>query len=142
RRIALTATRSALLRGALLLLPAFARGEGGGAAPADLPTGGGREIAVAKCVTCHDATHLATPGYTATGWQDVIGRMMNIGVTLTPQEVQQLTAYLTKNFPQQPHPAARVLPGSARVFFREWAVATAGAFPHDPLATADGAIWY
>ncbi len=142
RRIPLTATGSALLMGALLLLPAFARAEGGGAALAGLPAGAGREIAVAKCVSCHDATRLATPGYTATGWQDIISRMMNIGVTLTPQEVPQLTAYLTKNFPQQPQPAARVVPGSVRVSFREWAVATSGAFPHDPLATADGAIWY
>ena len=142
RRIALTATRSPLLMGALLLLPAFARGEGGGAALAGLPAGAGREIAAAKCVSCHDATRLATPGYTATGWQDIISRMMNIGVTLTPQEVPQLTAYLTKNFPQQPQPAARVVPGNVRVSFREWAVATSGAFPHDPLATADGAIWY
>src|SRR5208282_6314668 len=28
------------------------------------------------------------------------------------------------------------------VSIREWAVPTPGSHPHDPLATADGAIWY
>ena len=42
-------------------------------------------------------------------------------------------------------PVARVLsqvPDSVQVTFKEWAVATPEAFPHDPLAMADGAIWY
>ncbi len=43
----------------------------------------------------------------------------------------------------RPRPTAAV-PASAttQVSFKEWPVLTAGAFPHDPLATADGALWY
>jgi streptogramin lyase len=37
-------------------------------------------------------------------------------------------------------------PGGAsknvRVSFEEWTVPTARSFPHDPLAAADGSIWY
>ena len=33
-------------------------------------------------------------------------------------------------------------PAEARVSFKEWAVPTAGSHPHDPLAAADGSIWY
>jgi virginiamycin B lyase len=32
--------------------------------------------------------------------------------------------------------------GDIQVSFTEWSVRTEGAFPHDPLATADGALWY
>ena len=31
---------------------------------------------------------------------------------------------------------------SVKVSFKEWLVPTPGSHPHDPLATADGAIWY
>ena len=35
-----------------------------------------------------------------------------------------------------------VAPTSVRVSFEEWTVPTPRSFPHDPLAAADGAIWY
>jgi virginiamycin B lyase len=117
-------------------------GQGKGGAPAALPDGTGHDIAQAKCVSCHDASRLVTPGYDRGGWQSEIEHMMQLGVTLTPQQLPVLTAYLTKSFPPQAQPAANVVPGSVHVRFQEWAVATPGAFPHDPLATADGAIWY
>src|SRR5262249_39949317 len=119
-----------------------AASEEGAVGHAALPEGNGREIAAAKCVSCHDASRLATPGFSHAGWQDVISRMMNIGVSLTPEQLPLLTDYLARSFPPQPQPAAKLVPGTAEVSFTEWAVATPGAFPHDPLSTADGAIWY
>jgi virginiamycin B lyase len=112
------------------------------AAPGQLPAGDGRDLAAAKCVSCHDASRLATPGYTREGWQGVIARMTKLGVTLAPEQLPVLTGYLARAYPERPAPAANIIPGKTQVSFREWAVATAGAFPHDPLATADGAIWY
>ena len=35
-----------------------------------------------------------------------------------------------------------VAPTSVRVSFEEWTVPTPRSFPHDPLAAADGTIWY
>ena len=35
-----------------------------------------------------------------------------------------------------------VAPTSVRVSFEEWTVPAPRSFPHDPLAAADGAIWY
>jgi hypothetical protein len=35
-----------------------------------------------------------------------------------------------------------VAPTSVRVSFKEWTAPTPRSFPHDPLAAADGAIWY
>ena len=48
----------------------------------------------------------------------------------------------------QDHPPDRarktgtVAPTSVGVSFKEWTVPTPRSFPHDPLAAADGAIWY
>jgi virginiamycin B lyase len=110
--------------------------------PNNLPPGTGKDIAATECVRCHDASRLLSPGYTREGWQDVISRMMNIGATLKPEQVPVLTGYLAQNFPEKPRVAPTLVPGSVQVSFSEWAVATRGAFPHDPLATADGAVWY
>ena len=107
-----------------------------------LPAGAGREIAAARCVRCHDATRLATPGQTRTGWSNVVEQMRNIGVELEAAEVPALVDYLAANYPERTKPAARVIPGDVQVAFKEWPVATTGAFPHDPLATGDGMIWY
>ncbi|MGO9805041.1 MAG: cytochrome C [Steroidobacteraceae bacterium] len=127
---------------AVLALWPLAASSQGTATSAQLPAGTGRDIAAAKCTGCHDASRLATPGYTREGWQGVIERMTKLGVTLTPEQSPLLTAYLARAFPAALAPAATLVPGSVHVSFREWSVATPGAFPHDPLATADGAIWY
>jgi len=68
--------------------------------------------------------------------------MLKLGVALNADEQARLLDYLARTFPPQSQPAAQLIPGATRVSFREWSVATPGAFPHDPLATADGAIWY
>lgn len=127
--------------GALLLLTIPAWGQGAANAE-QLPAGNGRDIAASKCVVCHDAGRLVYPGNTREGWQNVIGRMTKLGATVAPEQVPLLADYLAHAFPERPPPAARIVPGSVRASFKEWAVATPGAFPHDPLATADGAIWY
>jgi len=125
------------------LLPAVcAWGESTTPSAPQLPAGSGREITAVHCVSCHDASRLVTPGYNQPGWEDVIERMTRLGVVLSADERPVLADYLAHNFPPQPQAAAKVVAGSTSVTFHEWAVATPGAFPHDPLATADGAIWY
>src|SRR5215469_9932117 len=134
-------TASIILAG--VLLPAVsAWGEGTTSSGPQLPAGSGREIAAAHCVSCHDGSRLVTPGYNRAGWEDVIERMTKLGVVLSADERPVLTDYLVQNFPPQPQAAPKVVAGTTSVSFHEWAVATPGAFPHDPLATADGAIWY
>ena len=50
--------------------------------------------------------------------------------------------YLVRNFPEPPRPAAAVVKGPAEATIKLWTVPTPGSRPHDPLAAADGAIWY
>lgn len=127
---------------ALLLIGAGSAWAQSPAAGPALPPGTGRDIAQAKCVSCHDTSRLTAPGYSREGWQVVLERMTKLGVQLEPTEVPVLTDYLARSFPQQTQAAASVIAGDVRVSFREWAVVPTGAFPHDPLATPDGAIWY
>jgi virginiamycin B lyase len=119
-----------------------AAGESPAPAGGALPAGNGHEIAAAHCVTCHDSGRLVTPGYTRAGWQEVIEHMKKLGVVLSSDEQAVLTDYLAGSFPPQSQPAPQLIGGATQISFREWPVATPGAFPHDPLATADGAIWY
>jgi hypothetical protein len=44
--------------------------------------------------------------------------------------------------PDRARKTGTVAPTSVRVSFEEWTVPTTRSFPHDPLAAADGAIWY
>ena len=53
-----------------------------------------------------------------------------------------LADYLAESFPVKPRPAAVLIPGSATVSIREWVVPSLGSRPHDPLAAADGSIWW
>ena len=132
-----------MIAGAIFLGGAtYAWGQGSGGTLAALPEGTGHDIAQAKCLSCHDATRLMRPGYDRAGWQNEIARMQKIGVVLTAEQLPVLTDYLTRSFPPQAQAAAKVIPGSVRVSFQEWTVTPTDAFPHDPLATADGALWY
>jgi len=124
------------------LIFATARSQAAPDAAQALPPGPGHDIAAAKCVSCHDATRLKSPGYSREGWHRVVSQMMHIGVTLTPEQVPVLTEYLVRSFPEKARPQATLIPGDVQVSFREWAVATPDAFPHDPLAATDGALWY
>ncbi len=135
--------RSILLAVIILSAPgAIEPALAGATTPVVLPAGAGKGVAQAHCLGCHDATRLAAPGHGKDGWQNVVDRMMKIGAELDAAEVPVLVEYLARNFPEQPAAAARLVPGEVQVSFREWAVATPDAFPHDPLATRDGAVWY
>src|SRR5437879_6775253 len=76
------------------------------------------------------------------GGRTVRRMITNHGVAIPPDQLETMTAYLTKNFPEKAKPAGVVIPGPARVSMKEWEVPTPGSRPHDPLATKDGALWY
>jgi virginiamycin B lyase len=127
-----------------LLLPALAVALLGSATPVlaqDLPDGPGKETVAAVCGGCHDVNRIRA-GYSAAGWKTVMQMMHNMEAPVPNDQVETVTAYLTKNFPEKPRPAAVLIPGPVEVSIKEWPVPTPGSRPHDPLATHDGAIWY
>src|SRR6266478_1646640 len=124
-----------LLVGALLGAALPASGQ-------ELPEGPGKELVAAQCNSCHTLTSRVGAGYTAAGWRTVMRMMINNGVPIPPDQLATMTAYLVKTFPEKPKPVGVVIPGPVKVSFKEWPVPTPGSRPHDPLATADGALWY
>lgn len=114
--------------------PAFTQGE--------LPEGAGKKAVQRYCVQCHDLTQVTRAGYNERGWRNAIDMMINVGASLPPNEIDTVTKYLTKNFPEKPKPKAVVIPGSVKIDIKEWVVPTPGSRPHDPLVAKDGSIWY
>jgi virginiamycin B lyase len=123
---------------AAALAPSAMRAQQAGAG---FPDGPGKSTVTAICGSCHDIGRL-TAGYTPEGWHTVVRMMQNFGAPIPPESVAEVSDYLIKSFPERPRPAAVVIPGDAQVAIREWAVATPGSRPHDPLAARDGSLWY
>jgi len=130
-------TRSIIAIGTVVLLcsvtPAWSQ---------ELPDGPGKDIVAAHCNSCHPLAARVGGGYTPEGWRTVVRMMVNHGVAIPPDQLDTVTAYLARNFPERPKPAGVVIPGSAKVSIKEWPVPTPGSRPHDPLAAADGSLWY
>ena len=108
----------------------------------ELPEGNGKKTVQTYCVQCHDLGSVTRANYSQEGWRNNLYMMINVGAALPKAEIETVTQYLAKNFPERPQPKAVVIPGSAKIAIKEWVVPTPGSRPHDPLATADGAIWY
>ena len=96
---------------------------------------------MALCGGCHDINR-ARAGYTPEGWHTVMRMMLNFGAPVSKDQVETLTDYLIKSFPERPRPAAVIVDGPVKAKIKLWQVPTPGSRPHDPLASKDGAIWY
>jgi len=114
------------------------RGRGRGGPVTPLPEGPGKEIVQAQCASCHSLNLISNSGYSRDEWTSLFTTM----VALPRDEVATVADYLTKNFPEKPRPKAVIIPGPVQATIKEWVVPTLGSRPHDPLATADGAIWW
>jgi virginiamycin B lyase len=108
----------------------------------NLPDGPGKQAVESACQQCHALGLVSNAGHSREDWQNVVAMMVNDGAKLPQAEVTEVTDYLATNFPEKPAPPAVLLPGSAKVTFKEWTAPTPGSRPHDPLAAADGTIWY
>ena len=132
-------TRSLVLATAMLVpfaLPAVAQQPG-----AEFPEGAGKQIVLETCGGCHDINRLKI-GYTPEGWHTVMRMMLNMEAPVPADQVETVTQYLIKAFPERPRPAAKIIDGPVQVSIKQWPVATPGSRPHDPRATRDGSIWY
>ena len=107
----------------------------------DFPEGPGKETFTQVCGACHDINR-ARAGYTPEGWHTVMRMMLNFGAPVSKDQVDTLTDYLIKSFPERARPAAVIVDGPVKAKIKQWQVPTPGSRPHDPLAGKDGAIWY
>jgi virginiamycin B lyase len=104
-----------------------------------LPAGNGKELVEKTCAACHGLNMITGSwGNTKESWQTLFGSM----VALPKDQADTISAYLAMHFPVKPAPEAVLMAGPANVSIKEWMLPTLGSRPHDPLATADGAIWW
>jgi virginiamycin B lyase len=111
-------------------------------APIQLPDGDAKPIVESACAACHSLSNITNSGHSPEEWRTTIAMMRNAGAALPDDQVEMVTNYLIKNFPEKPAPPAVIVPGQVGVTFQEWKLPTAGTRPHDPLAAPDGTIWY
>jgi virginiamycin B lyase len=107
-----------------------------------LPNGDGKQTVQTVCSQCHELSQVTRAGYTHEGWENVLHMMLNVGAPLPQEQIAVVTQYLATHFPEKPKPDAVVIPGSAQASIQEWPVPTPGSRTHDPLAAADGSLWY
>jgi mono/diheme cytochrome c family protein len=72
-----------------------------GAAPAvlaPLPSGTGKELVEARCVTCHDLLRIVASRRPKTDWDSIVANMVSRGATATPEERQTIVSYLATQF--------------------------------------------
>jgi len=116
-----------------------ASGQRGGAAPIVLPDGPGKETVQTQCSRCHGLNMITGSwGYDKEGWNEVFSSM----VLLPKEYADSAASYLATHFPEKGRPKTVVVPGDAKVTFKEWIAPTLGSRPHDPLAAADGTLWW
>jgi len=102
----------------------------------------GKALVDAKCNSCHAIEARTGSGYDAEGWKTVMRMMTNHGIPIAKDEMEPMTAYLVKTYPVKGRPAAVLVPGTLKVSMKAWKAPTPGSRPHDPLAAADGSLWY
>ena len=63
-----------------------------------LPGGAGKELVEARCSTCHDLERVTIVKRQKRDWPFIVGNMVTRGATATPDEAQQIAAYLVAQF--------------------------------------------
>ena len=107
-----------------------------------LPDGDGKATVQAACGVCHSMSQVTNAGHDREEWNTVLHMMVNVGAPVPENQFDTVLDYLVKNFPEKPHPEAKIIPGSVDVTVKEWVVPTPGSRPHDPMYASDGTVWY
>lgn len=67
----------------------------------NFPAGEGRELTIKVCSTCHPADVLAEQQMDLDGWKETVSQMASMGADATEQQLDQITKYLAKAFPDK-----------------------------------------
>jgi competence protein ComEA len=63
-----------------------------------LPEAPGKQQLVSVCSKCHEPQRVAALRLTREGWEEVIAKMVSLGVKASDAELKQITDYLADNF--------------------------------------------
>src|SRR3569623_1701607 len=98
-----TCMKISLLLSALALMAVLALSRQDGP---NLPDGEGKDLVADACANCHDLARVAAYTGTEEDWAGVVYTMRARGLALTPEENEQIVAYLAKSFPPPAKEAA------------------------------------
>jgi competence protein ComEA len=63
-----------------------------------LPDAPGKEQVVTICGKCHEPQRVAALRLTREGWEEVVAKMVALGVKASDEDLKQITDYLAENF--------------------------------------------
>lgn len=98
-----------------------------------LMPGKGSELTTARCVICHDATHITRSRLSRAEWEDNIQVMITRGMPIAPDEIPLVVDYLATYYSHDTAPAAAAVAAPAAVA----ATATDSADPVQKLLTVN-----
>lgn len=75
-----------------------------------LAPGKGSELTTARCVICHDATHITRSRLSRAEWEDNIQVMITRGMPIAPDEIPVVVEYLATYYSHAAPPAADSAP--------------------------------
>jgi len=109
--------------------------------PAKLPEGPGKTLVEGACVACHQTNMIErSSGYTRDQWKELFSTMIDLSAA--PAEQATIADYLATHFPPNSKRAAKLVPGTEQISFKEWVTPTLGQRSRDPVQAADGSIWW
>jgi virginiamycin B lyase len=130
---------ASLIAAAFALFPLGA-GAQGQAKPPALPDGKAKPLVEGLCGSCHALNLIQnSSGYTREQWNELVGYMIDLRTS--PQQ-NEILDYLATNFPPNNQRAAKPVPGNFQVTFKDYVMPQLGERTRDPIAAADGSIWY
>ena len=91
--VAATLAMSGAAALAAIITPALAQ---------NLPNGNGKEVTERICSACHDLSPITDAGFSRQDWETVVKSMIDMGATISPEQVAVITNYLAANFPPKP----------------------------------------
>lgn len=107
---------------------------------AALPEGPGKDKVEAVCTACHQPNQITnSSGYTREQWDELIADMVDLSGS---PDKDAILAYLTQHFPPNTRRKPTLVPGDAKIAFKEWKVPTLGQRSRDPEEAPDGSIWW
>lgn len=71
-----------------------------------LPEAPAKATVVATCTACHDATEITTRKMTTNQWDTIVGKMIDLGASVSDKDRPLIVAYLGQNFAPDSKPAA------------------------------------
>ncbi|WP_129780866.1 hypothetical protein [Peristeroidobacter soli] len=72
-------------------------------APGEPPAGPGLELIQRSCVSCHDIYMITSKRKTPEQWAEVMDLMSARGAEVTPEEMQIIEEYLSRNYSASKH---------------------------------------